>query len=331
MRAIVGVVLVGLIAWCGYWVWGARAKSAAVEAWFEARRAEGWQADHAGISVRGFPSRFDTVIDAPLLADPETGLLFSAPEMRLVMLAYRPTHVIALLPETWRIATPQDKIDVTSPDLRASLVLAPGLALEAERITIAGTQLRLAAQSGWQVAAPELSLAAERQAGEGDAQYRIGLAAEDIRLDPAPRSLRDGLPDSLGALRLDMDAAFDRPWDRRALEDARPQPRLLDIRLARASWGALELAATGEMEIDARGTPDGDLTLQARNWRAMLALAAEAGALPEVLVDQIAGGLGLLAGLSGNPDRLELPLRFDDGQTRLGPITLGPAPRIRLR
>ena len=46
---------------------------------------------------------------------------------------------------------------------------------------------------------------------------------------------------------------FDKPWDRSAIEIARPQPREVDLRLAEAAWGGLRLMAAGRFTVDAEG------------------------------------------------------------------------------
>jgi hypothetical protein len=41
-------------------------------------------------------------------------------------------------------------------------------------------------------------------------------------------------------------------------------------------------------------------------------------------------GLTFVAGMTGGTDRLEAPLTFAGGRMALGPIPLGPAPRLYL-
>jgi hypothetical protein len=124
---------------------------------------------------------------------------------------------------------------------------------------------------------------------------------------------------------------FSRPWDLRALEQQRPQPARIQVRLAEAKWGALELALAGTLEIDDAGRPTGRLTIKARNWRDIIAIIRQMGWLSERLVGHAEQALSLAAQLSGNSETLDLPLDFKDGAVTLGPIPLGPSPRIRLR
>ncbi len=77
--------------------------------------------------------------------------------------------------------------------------------------------------------------------------------------------------------------------------------------------------------------PEGRIALRATNWREMLRIARTAGVLPEAIAGTVERGLGLLAGLSGNPETLDAPLTFAGGRVAFGPIPLGAAPRLRLR
>jgi len=87
----------------------------------------------------------------------------------------------------------------------------------------------------------------------------------------------------------------------------------------------------GALDIDAQGQPTGEIALNARNWREMLALAVNAGAIPAEAASAAELGLGFLAALSGAENSLDAPLSFKGGRTYLGPIPIGPAPTLNLR
>ena len=81
------VLIVTLAAlWAGYWFVGAAGVKAGFAVWFDARQSEGWQAEYSDLSVKGFPNRFDTTLTDPALADPATGLAWSAPFVQLFAL-----------------------------------------------------------------------------------------------------------------------------------------------------------------------------------------------------------------------------------------------------
>ena len=87
----------------------------------------------------------------------------------------------------------------------------------------------------------------------------------------------------------------------------------------------------GKISIDRAGLVSGALTVKARNWRDMLALAIANGLIPQELAGPVENALDMLAGLSGDKKTLDTPLTFENGKTKLGPLVLGPAPRIARR
>lgn len=333
MRALLAVILVAAGLWAGYWVIGSRATLSAFETWFETRRAEGWVAETGALDVQGFPNRFDVAFRDLILADPATGLAWETPRFQIDALSYRPNHVIAIWPDEQLVATPQDKFRLESRDMRASLVIAPDTALAPRRMTLTADYLRVTPEARPEdtTALSTLSLAAERLEGTA---YRLGLRAEGLTLDAPSRARLDPegrLPDRINGFTADVTATFDKPWDRTAIERARPQPTHLRVRLAEGRWGDLHLQAAGEVNVTPEGWPEGEITLKARNWREIVTILRSAGALPESMAGSVEQGLGIMARLAGNPDTLDIPLGFGSGRMWLGPVPLGPAPRLRLR
>lgn len=139
------------------------------------------------------------------------------------------------------------------------------------------------------------------------------------------------LPEALETLTLQMTVEFDRRWDRSALEQRRPQPRRISLPLAEARWGSLRLKASGEVAVDTQGRPEGRIALRAENWRGILEMAERSGLLPPPLRRTAERVLGLLAQSGGNPQHLDITLGLADGQVMLGPLPIGPAPRLILR
>lgn len=335
MRMLLILALLATAGWSGYWVWASTTVESAFAGWFEDRRADGWVAEYADLSVAGFPNRVDTTFSDLALADPATGLAWEAPFFQVLALSYKPNHVIAVWPPEQILATPYEKMTLAATDMRASLVLEPDTDLTLDRTTLTAENLAITpegSQDATRIGA--LTLAAERVAVDDAASYRLGLSADGFapslpwraHLDP-----QGSLPDRLDALRADITVTFDKPWDRHAIEDARPQPRAIKVKLAEARWGRLELQLAGALTVDSSGVPDGSLTVKAKNWREILDLAVNAGALPSGFAETLEDGLSLVAGLAGNPHTLDIPLDFGNGRVLLGPVPIGPAPVLKLR
>ncbi|SEL97541.1 hypothetical protein SAMN05443999_110123 [Roseovarius azorensis] len=333
MRFLLAAIVVAALGWFGYWFIGQHSLQTAFSSWLDARRIEGWVAETSDLRIQGFPNRFDIGFSDLMLADPETGLAWQAPFFQILMLSYRPNHAIAVWPEEQLIATPVEKYRVQSNDMRASLVIAPDTRLAPERGTLTAEFLRItpAGRPDDTTALSALTLAAERQEGT---RYRLGLSAEGLTLSPQWRARldpQDRLPGQISGLHADLDVTFDKPWDRTAIEQSRPQPTAIRLSLADAKWGQLHLQAAGAVTVTDEGFPEGEITLKARNWRDMLELATASGALPQSLAQTLESGLSLIAQMNGNPQTLDVPLTFRNGRTLLGPIPLGPAPVLRLR
>ncbi|SEO78332.1 hypothetical protein SAMN04490248_11246 [Salinihabitans flavidus] len=323
-KLAIAIIALGL-AWSVFWAVQAHDLRRDTVAWFEDRRAEGWHAEYDDLTLRGFPNRLDLSFSDLSLADTGSGLAWEMPFFQLLRLSYRPDHLIAVWPDEQVIASPGDKHMLRSEDMRASLVLGDGAHDPLERTNLVITEAALSDDAGRTMRADNVNLAIRHETGQS---YRLAVTTEGF----APAALpATGLPNRFTTLRADLTATFDRPWDARALTVARPQPTRINLRLAEVKWGDLELHAAGELEIDSAGTPSGRITVRARNWREIVALARTSGRLPETVLDTVEQGLDLLSGLSGNGRMLDIPLTFRGGQIRIGPVPIAKAPTLRLR
>jgi hypothetical protein len=332
MRIFLAICLALAAAWAGYWFIGSSALKSGLAAWFDARRADGWVAEYADLSVQGFPSRFDTTFTDIRLADPASGLGWQAPFFQLLTLSYTPNHVIAVWPNEQRLTAPDGTYTLTSADMRASLVITPSAALAPERSTLTAEALSLVDPAGDAMSVAALRLAAERVPNpDSDARYHLGLAADDVAPSAALLALMDtggAPPRVIDSVIADITVDFTAPWDRFAIEDARPQPTRVEVTRIAATWGAMTLEASGTLDVDARGTPEGVITARARGWREMLDLAEGTGALSADMADTAERALSMMA---GEDKTLEVPLRLSDGRVWLGPLPIAAAPVLRLQ
>ena len=91
----------------------------------------------------------------------------------------------------------------------------------------------------------------------------------------------------------------------------------------------LLLSATGKVTVDAEGVPEGRITIRAKNWKGMVAVAVTLGLVRPELAPTVQNMLAELAKGSPDPDVVELPLEFQKGWMSLGPLPVGAAPRLR--
>lgn len=330
------LVVLGVVAfagWGGYWLVGARATEAAFAGWFDARRADGWVAEYEALDTAGFPNRFDTSFTGLSLADPDNDLAWQAPLFQVLTLSYTPHRFIAVWPHEQVLARPDQRLTITSEDMRASISFVPGLSLPLDHATFETTSAGIASSNGWESRIGHGQISIRRTPGGAANSYDLYLDATDL----APgadymQGLRGvaNLPDVIERVTVDGRAVFDAPWDRFAIERQRPQPTRIELDSLDATWGDLALAARGALDVDADGLPTGQIDVTATNWRDMVALAQATGALSPDWAGPLTRALEGLARLSGNPETLDVPLRFGRGIMSIGPIPIGAAPKIRV-
>ncbi|TMV09914.1 DUF2125 domain-containing protein [Ruegeria sediminis] len=333
MNRLVRLIVFIIIAWSVYWFVAGYGLRSAIAGWFEQRQQQGWQAEFSDIGTTGYPARHVTRLGAPILADPANGTAWSADWIDLDSPAIWPGRQTLRFADTpQRLSYFDQTAIVAARNMQADLHLKPGVALMLERMALTSDPWSVARDGKLVAGARNLNLIMVQT--ETPETYAIVAEAQAFTPGEDLRDLMQSaasLPQEFETLQLDMTVRFDKPWDRSALEERRPQPVVIDLALAEAKWGALRLFATGELNVDAQGVPTGEIALKAENWRDMVAMANAAGVLPDQAIDPVNRVLNLLAGLGGNPNALDVLLNFRNGYMALGPIPLGPAPRLILR
>jgi hypothetical protein len=337
MRVLLAIVLVAAAAWGGWWWWNASTREAAVRDWLAEREAEGWVAEASAIEVDGFPSRVDLTVTELELANPEAGWTWQAPFFQILSLTWTPNHFIAAWPNEQVLATPYDTARIASEVMRGSVVFEPGLDLALDRSTVEIEGMAVTGEAGWSAALDEALLSVRQAEGEGAAPnaYDLSFVAENLALPEAWLAEVDRggvLPRVMEAAEVDATMAFDRPWDREAVEGESPSLEALALRDLRLSWGRLDLRGRGEVAADAEGFAEGRVDLRVQNWREGLQVAVEGGLIAEGTAQAVETGLGLVAQLSGSGNAIEVPLLFEDGRTLIeapfGAVPIGEAPRL---
>ncbi len=324
MRALIWITLAAALAYGGYWGVGSRLARSNIEAALGDLRAEG-RAEYSGLSLAGFPSRFDLTVTDPALTSPDGWTRWAAPFVQVFALAYRPNHLIAVWPDRQTLRLGAETIAITSTDMRASAVFAARSDLALDRSSLVATGLALSSDAGWGVAIAEARLAT-RQSGE--TSHTVGLEITGAEPSPPLRQLLDPegkLPPTLERIHLDADAVFDRPLDRFAGGARLEGIELRDLTL---DWGGVKLSLSGALTVGAEGYLEGRLRLHASDWRAVYRVVVALSTLKPEIVPTIEAALAQQAETAGSGDALELPLIFSGGRISLGPLPLGPAPRF---
>ncbi len=320
IRWMLRLVLIAGLAWCGYWFIGAKSAERFARDWIAAQSAAGLVAEEAGLSVAGFPNRFDLTLTEPRLADPRAGWGWEADFLQIFSLSYKPWHVIAAFPPRQVITLGGQPVTVEAEKLQASVVVEPGLALTLQRSTAAGDGLRFLPERAPPLTMQNLRLATEADAADPNS-HRIGLEAEGIALEGGSEAARIDLT------RLDGRVTLSGPLDRHALM-TRPAVTAFDLREAILNWGAVSAFARGRVETDAAGFAVGDVTLRLENWSEALDRLADLGLVRSESLSGLRRVGQVLSLTSGSRNAVELPLRLSAQGVTVGGIPVGPALRF---
>jgi len=311
------VIATGL-AWSGIWLWQASAQRSATESWIAGQQARGWLVEVDDITLRGFPNRLDQTFTGLTIGDPDANSLLETEVFQILRLSYAKDHIIAVWPTPLRITGPQGTLTAQSDQMRASVISAPDGTLN--RANLEAAVLNITTNAGT-LAIAALNAALQQT---GETTYRITLNADGVVPGDLIRT-SSSLPQTLQTLRADLHLTFIAPLDTQTPQ--RPLPTRIDLALAEADWGPMRLKLAADLDVSDTGLLDGSVTVQADNWRDMLALARDS--VPNGTLRLIDNGLTAIAGLSGNAQSLDITLTIRRGQMSLGLLPLGPAPRLR--
>ena len=329
VKILVGLVLI----WGAWWYIATRGMQNSINAWLEERRNAGWQAEVRGMARVGFPFRIGAIVNGLTLDDPATQAALLVPRITLTTPIYWPGHATVLLPdEPVTLTTPQRVLTLNTSGADAALRLHPGTTLQLEEMRGEVSNIRFDMGAGRLFSMKALTTTVQQTANPQtyDIDFVGTEFAPGILIREALR-LPDAWPDALETLVADMTVTFDRPWDRSALEENRPQPRAMKIDRVETAWADLRISLNADLLVAEGGVLSGSLEVQAQNWQRMLDLVTASGVLPPQMRPQIESGITLLSGLSGSSDTLDLDITIEDGRMRMGFIPLGNAPLLILR
>jgi hypothetical protein len=319
------VAAVAIGAWCAYWSIARGRLLAAMDAQVAAHGAEGRRLEWAGRRVQGFPYRFKVVLDEARLSSP-SGWAVQAPRLEAQANAYRLTRWVAAAPEGLVVVRPvAGSLRVNGRVLRASLVDARAAR---PRVSVEGVDLTFAPVDG---AEPFLLAGAER----AELHFRPGTAGDAQLLF----RVRQARPRPAGLMAfVSGNAPTNFVWDARVTDVAQ---------LTGGSWADAVrrwARADGRMEIVQASLQTGDL--RAQNKGGVLSVSSDGrlrGRMNVMLnrplqalsalgrIEQTdpnaLGAATAVARTRGEAD-VELSLGFEAGQFTVGPVAVGPAPKV---
>ncbi len=313
MRVLLWVTC-GLAAlWAGYWVVGSRAALSGAKVWLD-----GSGAQYQDVSIAGFPNRFDITVTEIAANDSASGLGWQAPFVQVFAMGWKPWHLIAALPSSQSITTPDQQVTIESARLVASLLLVPGPDLAVSETVIEGDELTVRSSMDWRVAATK-AVVSTRATGQKNS-HRFGVALTGIT--PVFGVQPQGLPAVIDAVRVDAVVQFSAAIDRHAGQ-TKPQVIWVDLAEARMDWGNLGLIASGQIAPDAAGFVSGVVEVQVTGWQVLPGALREMGLIAPEFEPKLMQGLAFM---SGGKDSVSVTVKARGGQMFLGPLPIGPAP-----
>jgi hypothetical protein len=335
MRKLLFLLIALTVLWSGYWFVGSNAVRNGVNDWFANAGSQGLVAENTGVTVAGFPNRFDLTIDGLKLADPVSGTRWEAPFVQVFAMTWKPWHIIAAFANEQSVTLPDQTLKITSDGAKASLRAQPSTDLPLAEVRLAGNALGLTSSQGWTLGLGDFTLGLRADPALGDAGYELGFDLAPMTPDPAfvaavkAVTIQDlpsaDLPETVENLMGSIFLTFSSPLDRHAGE-RKPYLTRIEINQLALAWGDLAATAKGTVEADDQGYAAGEVTVEVTNWNRLPAILVAAGAIKPELAPTIARGMQALAAQSPDLSVLSLTLVLKDGRMSFGPFPLGPAP-----
>jgi hypothetical protein len=323
-----GIALAALALWTVWWVILIGRVETRVTEGIDGLRAAGWTVRHGGLDINGWPFRASVTVRHLHLVSP-SGQGVSAPELAAEAMAWNPDRWVLVARDGLVLARgDKGKVAVDAPAIRASV---SGLGNPYPNLAIELAQPRFTPLPGaepFPITSAErfeiyLRPHAGREGGPAVAQPAGDPAdAADVLVRLIEAQGREGGPVAAvtrgGALTVQGEAVVARARDLSG-------PDVAGVTAAWARGGGALLDLRGELTA-------GDSRAQFASPR----LAAGPDGRLEGRVSLTArDAAGAISGLTGEAPAaveadtaVELPLVFADGQTRLGPFVVAPAPKL---
>jgi hypothetical protein len=318
---IVGVLVHGL-----YWAVVAGGLDQRAEAWIAVQERAGYEIEHQGLSVGGYPFRFSLRVDAPVIGAPASDGGWRAEFERLAATAqfYNLDHWIVTLGAPARLSTQvagEAAVYLLNADLaRVSLAATSGAT------TRVGADLdgfTLTVESG--PAAVVERVGQVRLSGFLDEQDRLSFALEALDVRLADSQMEPEIVEAFGstAQRVRLSGALTH-WSTlaRAVDPYvwTGSGGRLEIAAAQLVWGPADINGSGEITLDTLMRPTGRLSLVVTDPDTLIGALEAAG----LVYDEQGQALRLFALMAPRRDTgIALPFRLQDGGLFLGPARIG--------
>lgn len=321
------IALIVVVVWSGFWLYARREAATQMDASVEMLRKAGYDISWKERRLTGYPFRLNVALDDARVREPGGWALESS---RLEAQAY--LHGLG----SWVIAAPDGltfvrplggPVAVTGEILHASLSNTdkhpPNFSFEGTKMTFApspGAQpFALSAADKIQFhlrPGPDDQGAVMLKVDNGKARLS-GLFAR-IAGDKPISIVWDAILSKMSAFKGDSWPAAVRSW---ASAGGRATVRQAGITAGEAVIGA----QSGQLTVGYDGRLRGALDVNLREAPRALSAMGETGVIPQ---DTATAAAAVAAARQGTGDLARATVNFEAGQTTLGPVSIGPAPRV---
>jgi hypothetical protein len=328
----VAVLVILLGGYSAFWFVVAGQIENGIGEWAESLRPHNVDLSWRTIRVGGFPLVFRAELAEALLRDPA---LTPPAEIRVPRLeaSAHPWNF-----RNWRLAAPAGltatlgppekpagtlsareatgTVATSSDDGAAIRVRLDEMAVDAATMRVAARQVDLA-----------LSLPQHPPQTAGERAIAVALALREVTVPAVPAPLRNPLDEvSLAAVVM---APVPAAPPREAAAAWRDAGGTVELERVALRWGTLAVSGSGTMALDAELQPLGSFSAAIEGYDELISALVASGRLRARDAGLAQMALGFLA--KPGPNRrpqISAPLTIQDGQMLLGPVKLGPAPRI---
>ncbi len=327
--ALVILILLVVGGWSGYWWYLSNQIRSQLTATGTRLETAGWTVDHAEPRITGWPFRFHVTLDDLTVTGP-SGHGVRTASLEAEANAYGIDHWVLVAPEGLELGRgSKGWVSVQGFALRAS---ATDLLQRPPRLIVEFVQPRFAPTEGSQ---PFPITQAERLiinlVPRPDQPNQAGLLFDLANATPRPggvlASMSEQRPFDLSAEAvIDHTEALSGGTWRQALTGwSQAQGALTEVRLEATAGEDFVRGQSPRLTADANGRIQGSLATELRGGTAPLAGLAQAPGVDPRAAAAVTLGAQLTSGFRGET---ELTLNFTNGRTVIGPVSLGPAPRL---
>ncbi len=142
MRRLLNLLILAVLIWSAYWVWGAQKNKTRMTEWILEQREQGWVIKFEALDQMGYPNRFDITLRKPSIRTPDGIIAWQGEFLQSLRLSYKPNHVIIVFPRTQSFELGKKVFYISNKKARASVITG---AFQAHRIIleIAGLEVAL--------------------------------------------------------------------------------------------------------------------------------------------------------------------------------------------